>query len=277
MMPRILAIGGSDSSGGAGVQADVKTITALGGYAATVVTALTAQNTHEIADIFDVDVYFIDQQLEAVLGDVGADVIKLGMLRNYRVVKAVAKRVLGAGIPLVLDPVVLSSSGSELLDKRGQQALVEQLLPHVAVLTPNIPEAQLLTGVAIADLDGMRLAADYLLAMGAGAVVVKGGHLPPPQESGGEDNLVDVLRTADGEESLFYSPRQFNRHTHGTGCTFASAIATGIAEGLTLRDAVARAQIYVAGAIRHAPGIGGGIGPLNHCHALGALEKDRTS
>jgi hydroxymethylpyrimidine/phosphomethylpyrimidine kinase len=267
MMARVLVIAGSDSSGGAGIQADVKTITALGGYAATAITALTAQNTLGVVGVVTTAPDFVEQQMEVVLTDIGADAIKIGMLGSAAVVEIVAKtcRRLAPATPLVVDPVMVAKGGQSLLELDARDALRTLLVPMSALLTPNVPEAEALSGVRIENEAALGRAAERLLLLGPGAVLVKGGHLPG-------DIVVDVLRTADGGEYRFESPRVDSRSTHGTGCTLSSAIALGIAEGLTLEGAVARARLYVFDAIRTAPGLGQGHGPLNHAHPITALH-----
>lgn len=260
---RVLIIAGSDSSGGAGIQADVKTVTALGGLATTAVTALTAQNTRGVLGVVPVDHEFVEMQIDAVLDDIGTDAIKTGMLHSRYVVEAVARKIrdMGRRVPLVVDPVLVSGHGTPLLDAAGRSAFARHLLPIATLLTPNAPEATALTGVEVRDLDGMQHAADRLLLMGPEAVLVKGGHLEG-------DTVVDLLRTADGVERRFESPRLRTRPMHGTGCTLASAIAIGLAEGMTLEGAVQKAREYVYEAIRSSPPYGGGSGLLNHVHGI---------
>jgi hydroxymethylpyrimidine/phosphomethylpyrimidine kinase len=255
---RVLAIAGSDSGGGAGIQADIKTITMLGGYAATAITALTAQNTLGVHAIHMVPPEFVSRQIAVVLDDIGAEAVKTGMLGDAATIEAVAGALAqhAQGVPLVVDPVMVAKGGASLLRPDAVAALTRLLLPMASVLTPNLPEAEVLTGLAIPDIDAMRRAAAALLRLGVPAVLLKGGHLPG-------DEVVDLLATADGIEA-FAAPRIASRHTHGTGCTLASAIATGLAQGMTLRDAVVRARAYVRAAIMAAPGIGRGHGPLNH-------------
>lgn len=256
MKGRVLVVAGSDSGGGAGIQADVKTITALGGYAATAVTALTAQNTLGVHGVLGVEPAFIRKQMEVVLDDIGADCLKTGMLHNSEVIEAVCDVASAAKLPLVADPVMVAKGGAPLLDANAVGALRERLLPLATVITPNIPEAEALLGRRIASRDEMKEAACALAAAGPGAVLVKGGHMDG-------DRLLDVLLD-DGSVHLFETVRIETVHTHGTGCTLASAVATGIAQGMALPAAVGRAQAYVVKAIRHAPGLGGGHGPLNH-------------
>lgn len=255
--PRVLTVAGSDPSGGAGIQADLKTLTALGVYGASAITAVTVQNTRGVSEVLPIPASVVGAQIDAVLEDIGADVIKTGMLVGLDVVRAVARRV--GRIPLVVDPVVLASDGRELLGRDGVKALLEELVPRAALVTPNVPEAEHLTGVTIRTPEDASRAAEHLLAAGALAVLVKGGHLP---DTG--DEVIDVLRTLDGEEVRFSGPRIVTRAGHGTGCTLASAIAAGIAEGLTLRDAVQRGRDYLVGALRSAPPLGSGTGPLWH-------------
>jgi hydroxymethylpyrimidine/phosphomethylpyrimidine kinase len=265
----VLIVAGSDSGGGAGIQADIKTVTALGGYAATAVTALTAQNTLGVLGIEAVTPEFVALQMQAVLTDIGADAIKTGMLGSARIVKMVADtcQALAPSVPIVVDPVMVAKGGARLLEPDAEAALVRELLPKAALLTPNVPEAEALSGERIVDAASLERVATKLLLLGPSAVLLKGGHLEG-------DTVVDCLVTADGASYRFESPRLFTRSTHGTGCTLASAIATGIAEGLTLFDSVARARSYVLEAIRTAPGLGEGHGPLNHGHPLLAKTKE---
>ena len=259
---RILVVAGSDSGGGAGIQADVKTVTALGGFAATAITALTAQNTVGIQAISEVAPDFVARQMESVLVDIGADCIKTGMLHNAAVIEAVMDTYerLAPDIPLVVDPVMVAKSGDALIEPEASQAFKARLILRATVLTPNVPEAEFLTGVTIASPADMIEAAAMLVTLGPGAILVKGGHLDGP-------TVHDVLFDANGIET-FESPRIETAHTHGTGCTLASAVATGLAQGLGLRDAVVRARAYVQAAIATAPGLGRGHGPLNHGHTV---------
>jgi len=255
---RVLICAGSDSGGGAGIQADIKSVTALGGYAATAVTALTAQNTLGVQDVMGVPPAFIQLQIRMVLEDLGADAIKTGMLADVATIEAVCDALAeyGAGIPLVADPVMVAKGGHRLLAEDAVATLAARLLPMAALITPNLPEAEALVGFPVVDVPGMYRAADALLRMGVRAVLVKGGHLDGAV-------LTDVLATAEGSET-FESPRIASTSTHGTGCTLASAIACGLAQGMTLREAVIRARAYVRAAMRAAPGLGQGHGPLGH-------------
>jgi hydroxymethylpyrimidine/phosphomethylpyrimidine kinase len=256
MRGRVLVIAGSDSGGGAGIQADIKTIAALGGYATTAITALTAQDTRGVHNVLAVPPEFVARQIAVVLADIGADAIKTGMLGDAATIAAVSNALAQCGAPLVVDPVMVAKGGTRLLAPDAVAALVTSLLPRAAVLTPNLPEAEALTGITIPDVEAMHRAAEALLRLGVPAVLLKGGHLP-----GGI--VTDLLATGQGTEA-FSAPRIASRNTHGTGCTLASAIATGLAQQMTLRDAVLRARAYVRAAIAAAPGYGAGHGPLNH-------------
>lgn len=255
---RVLIVAGSDSGGGAGIQADIKAVTALGAYAATAITALTAQNTLGVHGAYPVPPAFVQQQMQVVLDDIGADAIKTGMLGQAAIVEAVADtlRRMAPSIPLVLDPVMVAKGGARLLDGEALAVLRRDLLPLAFLLSPNIPEAEALLGRAIPDHAAALDAARALLDLGARAVLLKGGHL-----SGA--TVRDVLATVDGTVVLD-SPRIDTRHTHGTGCTLASAVAAGLAQGMALEAAVRRAAAYVHAAILAAPGFGAGHGPLGH-------------
>lgn len=267
MNGRVLLIGGSDPDGGAGIQADIKTVTALSGYAATAITALTVQDTRAVYEIMAVPAGFVLRQLRAVLDDIGADCLKTGMLVSAHVVDALCDELSERypDIPLVVDPVMAAKGGQRLLDADGCAVLKHRLIPRAAVLTPNVPEAEHLTGLRITTLAEVKTAAKSLLALGAGAVLIKGGHLAGKHVS-------DVLLT-EREEHVFTNRRIPTRHTHGTGCTLASAIAAGIAQGLPLVSAVRRAKAYVLYALRHAPGLGHGQGPLGHAYPWEARQK----
>lgn len=253
---RVLILAGSDSGGGAGIQADIKAVTMLGGFAATAITAVTVQNTLGVHGVHPLPIELIRAQAEAVLDDIGADALKTGMLGSVEVVETVAALIDQAGAPAVVDPVMVAKGGAALLPDQAVAAVKALMIPRAALLTPNAPEAEALTGLTVADLDGQRRAGEALLQLGARAVLMKGGHVPG-------ERLIDVLMTPDGE-TLFEGERLETRHTHGTGCTLASACAAGLAKGLPLPIAVAEAWAYVAEAIRRAPGLGGGHGPLDH-------------
>jgi hydroxymethylpyrimidine/phosphomethylpyrimidine kinase len=253
---RVLIIAGSDSGGGAGIQADIKTVTALGGYAATAITAVTVQNTLGVTGVHAVPLDVVEAQARAVLSDIGADALKTGMLGDAATVELVARLLDESAVPAVVDPVMVAKGGAPLLSADAVAAVRERLIPRAALLTPNAPEAEALTGVAVTSTDDLRRAGEALLALGAKAVLMKGGHVPG-------ERVVDLLMTPDGE-TAFEADRLETRHTHGTGCTLASACATGLAQGLTLTDAAARAWAYVQEAMLRAPGLGAGHGPLDH-------------
>jgi hydroxymethylpyrimidine/phosphomethylpyrimidine kinase len=257
-----LIIAGSDSGGGAGIQADIKTVSMLDAYAATAITALTAQNTEGVFGVLPIPPDFIRRQIEVVLDDIGADAIKTGMLHDAAVIETIVAVLQehAAGIPLVVDPVMVAKGGARLIDPDALDALKRLLIARADIITPNLPEAEILCGTTIGNTAEMRTAGETLLTLGCRAVLVKGGHL-----SGG--TVSDVLVTAEGAR-VWESPRLATRQTHGTGCTLASAIAAGLAQGLGVGDAVDRARAYVQRAIASAPGLGRGHGPLDHAHPL---------
>ncbi|EHL97228.1 phosphomethylpyrimidine kinase [Acetobacteraceae bacterium AT-5844] len=258
MQGRVLIIAGSDSGGGAGIQADIKACAAMDAYSGTAITALTAQDTLGVHGVHPVPLDFIRHQIRLSLRDIGADAIKTGMLGDAATIDAVCDALAedGQGIPLVADPVMVAKGGSNLLAPDAVATLKRRLVPAAALLTPNIPEAEVISGMRITGLEEMRAAAAAMLAMGVPAVLLKGGHLEG-------NRLLDLLATRDGSE-VFESARIHSRHTHGTGCTLASSIAAGLAQGMALRDAVLRGRAYVQAALRTAPGLGQGHGPLNH-------------
>jgi hydroxymethylpyrimidine/phosphomethylpyrimidine kinase len=255
---RVLIIAGSDSGGGAGIQADIKTVTALGGYAATAITALTIQNTLGVHGVVATPSKAVRAQMDVVLKDIGADILKTGMLGDKLLVETLAEAFedLAKGIPRVIDPVMVATSGDMLLPRAAIDAVRQLMLPGAALVTPNAPEAEVLTGKAVDGINGQRRAAEKLLEMGAVAALVKGGHVAG-------DVIVDVLATQKGEH-FFDGPRIATKATHGTGCTLASGIATGLARGLTLIDAVALSRAYLIEAIGRAPVLGQGNGPVDH-------------
>jgi hydroxymethylpyrimidine/phosphomethylpyrimidine kinase len=262
---RVLIIAGSDSGGGAGVQADIKTVTMLGGYAASAITAVTVQNTLGVSAVHPIPPEVVLAQARAVLDDIGADAVKTGMLGDVAMVEAVAEALdAAAGVPAVVDPVITAKGGAALLGSGAIAAVRDQLAPRAALLTPNAPEAEALTGLPVRTTDDLRRAGEALLKAGARAVLMKGGHVEG-------ERVVDVLMTAAGE-TLFEGERLATRHTHGTGCTLASACAAGLAQGLPLEAAVARAWDYVRQAMLRAPGLGAGHGPLDH----GWILRGRT-
>ncbi|HWA89339.1 MAG TPA: bifunctional hydroxymethylpyrimidine kinase/phosphomethylpyrimidine kinase [Rhizomicrobium sp.] len=248
---RVLIIAGSDSSGGAGIQADIKTAQAFGCYAMTAITAVTVQNTRGVSAIHAVPPDIVAGQIEACLTDIGADAIKIGMLGSAKLVKAVAAALEGVRVPVVLDPVMVSTSGHRLLPQAAERALVKELFPLASVVTPNLPETRALVGRGNAES-----CARKLMSLGARAALIKGGHATSA-------TVDDVLVWSGGVETYAF-PRIRTKHTHGTGCTLSTAIACGLAQHLSLPLAVGRAREYVQAAIETAPGLGRGHGPLNH-------------
>jgi hydroxymethylpyrimidine/phosphomethylpyrimidine kinase len=266
----VLTIAGSDSSGGAGIQADLKTFAAFGVYGASAITAVTVQSTRGVEAITPLSSDLVTAQIEAVAGDLTIAATKIGMLATAAIVEAVAAAIKELELPLVvLDPVLASTSGERLLDADGVQAMCLELMPLARVITPNIPEAEALSGRRIGSPAEARDAARRIHDMGPVAVIITGqgagirGQGAGSRDQGSEAEIVDLV-FHDGEFYEFRALRIESKSTHGTGCTFASAIAAGLALGRSVPDAAARAQHYVAGAIAHAPGIGHGRGPLNH-------------
>ena len=251
-----MTIAGSDSGGGAGIQADLKTFAALGVYGTSVITAITAQNTLEVTAVHEVPTQVVAAQIEAVLSDIGADAVKTGMLSSSAIIETVSEALRRHGVQrLVVDPVMVAKSGARLLREDAVDALRTALIPLATVVTPNVPEAEVLAGMSIASSGDARRAAEKVLSLGARSVVVKGGHLEGP--------AVDLFH--DGTEFReFTSPRIDTRSTHGTGCTFASAIAACLARGMDVAQAVGVAKEFVTGGMQHAFPIGEGHGPLNH-------------
>lgn len=261
MKGRVLIIAGSDPSGGAGVQADIKTVTALGGYAATAITALTVQNTKGVTAVEAVSPAVIKAQIEAVMNDIGADAIKIGMIGGVETAEIIERALQKhENVPVVLDPVLVATSGDALASDGVAAFIRDRLAPLASVITPNTDEASTLTGIEISGRESQIAAGEALVAAGARAALVKGGHL-----SG--ETVEDALVTPDGAR-IFSTPRIDTTSTHGTGCTLASAIATGLAQGMALQSAVKRAIDYVQTAIKTAPGYGAGNGPLNHGHTV---------
>jgi hydroxymethylpyrimidine/phosphomethylpyrimidine kinase len=256
MIPRILTIAGSDSGGGAGIQADLKTILARGGYGMSAITALTAQYTVGVRDVLSVPPQFVAAQIDAVVEDIGADAAKTGMLADRGIVECVAERVRHHGIrPLVVDPVMVAKSGDRLLSPDAVEAVRRGLLPLATVLTPNLPEAEALTGRSVGNAEEARDAARRIHEMGPEWVLVKGGHLP------GE--AVDLL--FDGRRFIeIVRPRVDTKNTHGTGCTYSAAIAVELGKGLEVPEAVERARDALQAALRGALPLGSGAGPLDH-------------
>ncbi len=255
MPPIALTIAGSDPSGGAGIQADLKTFHQFGVYGEAVITLLTVQNSVRVSRVEVLAPDFVLQQLAAVLEDIPPGAAKTGALGSAEMVEALAGVASGFGFPLVVDPVMISKHGHALLSDDAVRTLREQLMPLAALVTPNVPEAEALSGVAIRSRDDMRRAAARLHEMGARAVLIKGGHR--------EGDATDVLSDSAGIRE-FPAPRIDTRHTHGTGCTYSAAITAGLALGLGLGDAVAKAKRFIHEAIRTAPQLGRGSGPVNH-------------
>ena len=257
---RAMTIAGSDSGGGAGIQADLKTFAALGVYGTSAITAITAQNTVGVTAVHEIPTEVISAQIDAVLDDIGADAVKTGMLSSSPIIECVAQAIQRHHVQwLVVDPVMIAKSGDSLLREDAIGVLRDQLLPLAAVVTPNIPEAEAITEKSITTPADARRAAQEIVNLGAGAVVVKGGHLDGPAT----DLFYDGSRFHE-----FTSARIDTKNTHGTGCTFASAVAAGLARGMTMIDAVALAKEFVTEAIRHSFPLGQGHGPLNHFYKL---------
>lgn len=269
--PRALTIAGSDSGGGAGIQADLKTFAALGVFGTSAITAITAQNTLGVTAVAEVPVEVISDQIEAVVSDIGLDVVKTGMLSSTEIVECVVEAVERLQLaPLVVDPVMIAATGAQLLQDDAVESVRNQLVPQASVVTPNVPEAETLTGVEIESVEDMELAGGELVMMGANAAVVKGGHFDD-----GTGRVNDVLVTKEGART-FTTLRIDTTSNHGTGCTFASAVAAHLAHGLELESAVEMSQRYVWNAMANAVSIGCGHGPLNHmwAHSYDPNEQD---
>jgi len=261
-MKSALTIAGSDSSGGAGIQADIKTMSALGVFAQSAITALTAQNTTGVYGVHAVPPEFIAQQIEVVFDDIRPQAVKIGMLSEPEQVQAIAQTLQKVQADnIVLDPVMVATSGAELSSNASVDAMRKLLMPLACVVTPNIPEAQVLAGMDITSREQMEQAAHAILAAGAQAVLVKGGHL--------SETADDYLLQADGTGTWLSAPRIATENTHGTGCTLSSAIASYLALGESLPDAVAKAKQYLTHALENDPQLGKGRGPLNHFWAMG--------
>ncbi|HET9428956.1 MAG TPA: bifunctional hydroxymethylpyrimidine kinase/phosphomethylpyrimidine kinase [Allosphingosinicella sp.] len=254
--PRVLIIAGSDSGGGAGIQADIKAVTMFGGHAMTAITAITAQNTLGVAQMMAIPVGLVLSQVDAVLSDIGADAVKLGMIGSAETAQAVADRLEGLDLPIVFDPVMVATSGASLADGPTIAAF-DRLMRLSTVTTPNLPELSALTNRNIVDLDTLEDAALDLVRETNKAVLAKGGHLDTPV-------LTDVLIEPNGQLHRWETVRVETMNTHGTGCTLASAIACGLGQGRELADSVDRARAYVQATIREAPGFGSGHGPIGH-------------
>ena len=265
-MKRILTIAGSDSGGGAGIQTDLKTITVLGGYGMSAITALTAQNTVGVQAILELPLEFIEKQIDSVIEDIGVDAVKTGMLSSLDIVSLVASKIKQYNIRrVIVDPVMVAKSGDSLLKEEAQKGLIELLIPHAFVVTPNLPEASVLAGIEVNDLKTMKEAARRIYQLGASNVLIKGGHM--------KGDILDLL--FDGKTFYEYpTPRIPTKNTHGTGCTFASAIATEIAKGASVQTAVKKAKSFMTNAIRFSLALGEGHGPTNP-YAIITMEKER--
>lgn len=259
---KVLTIAGSDSSGGAGIQADLKTMTAIGVYGMSVITALTAQNTTGVYGIRDVEPEFVAKQMDCIFTDIVPDAVKIGMVSQTLIIHAIAEKLQQYGAKnVVLDPVMVSTSGRRLLAEDAMETLAERLLLLAAVVTPNIPEAEILSGIKIETEKEMEAAAKKIGETCHGAVLVKGGHQAATAN--------DVLYR-DGKFTWFYGARIDNPNTHGTGCTLSSAIACGLAAGKTVEDSVRDAKAYLSGALASGLDLGKGSGPLDHCFSVGS-------
>ena len=257
-IPRALTIAGSDSGGGAGIQADLKTFTAHKVYGASVITSVTAQNTKGVIGIHDLPAVFVEKQIESVIGDIGFDSIKIGMLSNKEIIELVSKKISELNLEnIVLDTVMVATSGDKLLKDDSINALKTDLIPLVDIITPNIYEAELLTKLKISSLDDMKDAATHLIKLNCNYVLVKGGHLK------NSDFSIDILYDGNRFDE-FKSKRIDTKNTHGTGCTYSSAIAANLAKGLNIQKSVENAKKYVTEAISNSFNIGKGNGPLNH-------------
>ncbi|MCT4792560.1 MULTISPECIES: bifunctional hydroxymethylpyrimidine kinase/phosphomethylpyrimidine kinase [Exiguobacterium] len=259
-MKHVLTIAGSDSGGGAGIQADLKTFSALGVYGMSVITAITAQNTLGVQAVEDVSPELVEAQLTSIFSDIRVDAVKIGMVSNQETIQVIARQLEKYPLPIVLDPVMVAKGGHALLQPNAEQALLEQLLPLATLVTPNIPEIERMIGGTVHSLADMKQAAVKLIERQTGAVLLKGGHLE------GQD-ATDLLYT-DERYVVFEQERIESRHTHGTGCTLSAAIAANLALGHSLEDSVRYAKRYVTEAIRHGFALGHGIGPTHHFHEL---------
>ncbi|MGX4689607.1 bifunctional hydroxymethylpyrimidine kinase/phosphomethylpyrimidine kinase [Streptomyces sp. JNUCC 63] len=261
--PRVLTVAGSDSGGGAGVQADLKTMLALGVHGMSVISAVTAQNSLGVQGTWELPVEAVRAQYRSVVDDIGVQAVKTGMLASAELVEAVAELLAGTDAPAVVDPVGVSKHGDALLAASALDSVRTKLLPAATVATPNLDEVAQLTGVRVGSEDRLRDAAEAMLAYGPKWVLIKGGHLAGDAGREGGNQAVDLL-TDGTEEHWLRAPRHDNRHTHGTGCTLASAIASQLAKGQSVPQAVAAAKSYVTGAIAAGFALGGGIGPVDH-------------
>ncbi|MFW6237754.1 MAG: bifunctional hydroxymethylpyrimidine kinase/phosphomethylpyrimidine kinase [Halanaerobiales bacterium] len=265
-MKKLLTVAGSDSGGGAGIQADLKTFSALGAYGMSVITAVTAQNTVKVMGITEIPPSMVEKQITAVLSDIGTDAVKVGMLAGKDIISAVSRRLEGQDVgPVVLDPVMVSESGHRLLNKGAEKALKEKLFPLAGLVTPNLAEASVLTGRQINNVEKMQKAAEEIYSLGPGAVLVKGGHLP--------GRAVDILFNGRQYHEIV-RPRLEVENTHGTGCTYSSAIAVYLARGVNMAGAVEKARDYLQGTIKNGLDIGAGAGPTDHFYRLRKRDRE---
>ncbi|WP_433452807.1 bifunctional hydroxymethylpyrimidine kinase/phosphomethylpyrimidine kinase [Streptomyces sp. CA-142005] len=261
--PRVLTVAGSDSGGGAGIQADLKTMLAFGVHGMSVVTAVTAQNSRGVQGAWELPVEAVRAQYRSVADDIGVQAVKTGMLASAELVEAVAELISATDAPAVVDPVGVSKHGDPLLAASALDSVRTKLLPAATVATPNLDEVAQLTGVRVESEDDLRRAAAAVLEYGPRWVLIKGGHLAPDAARAGGNQAVDLLTDGSSEHWL-RAPRHDNRHTHGTGCTLASAVASGLAKGQSVPEAVTAAKEYVTGAIAAGFALGAGIGPVDH-------------
>lgn len=268
-MKKVLTIAGSDCSGGAGIQADIKTIAAHGMYAMSAITALTAQNTTGVYGVMEAEPDFVAQQLDCIFHDIVPDAVKIGMVSNLEIIRVIAYKLVEHGAKnIVVDPVMVATSGSKLLSDNAMDMLVTRLLPLAAVITPNIPEAEALTGMVIETPKNMLKAAERIAKTINGGIMIKGGHLT---------DSADDLLYLEGEAYWFRSQRIDNPNTHGTGCTLSSAIACNLAAGFDLRTSIANAKAYVSGALRAGLDLGKGSGPLHHCFCTSPFQPEHST
>lgn len=266
MIRKVLTIAGSDCSGGAGIQADLKTMTAFGVYGMSVVTALTVQNTTGVFGIIEVDPEFVGKQIDAVFTDIRPDAVKIGMVANSTLIRGIAKKLKEYNAKnIVVDPVMVSTSGSRLLKDDAVDSLINYLIPLGDIITPNIPEAEVLSGIRIRDRANMAESGRIIAKNTGIAVLVKGGHLSNSSD--------DLLVTCGGSEKWFYSERIDNSNTHGTGCTLSSAVACGLASGLSLKESILAAKEYISDALKSEMDLGSGRGPLDHCCRLRTVSE----
>jgi len=265
MMRKVLTIAGSDCSGGAGIQADLKTMTAFGVYGMSVITALTAQNTTGVSEIIEVDPEFVAKQIDAVFTDIRPDAVKIGMVANSSLIRIISEKLKEYDAKnIVVDPVMVSTSGSRLLKDDAVDSLINDLIPLADIITPNIPETEVLSGIRIKDMESMAEGGRLIAKKAETGVLVKGGHFG--------DRADDLLVTREGSEVWFYSERIDNPNTHGTGCTLSSAIACGLASDLSLEESVLAAKEYITDALKSNLDLGMGRGPLDHCCRIGTAR-----